>query len=166
MKLKPQHTVLIKHFISFAKKELNLHTIPPIEFVNYDLNPEKTFGVFKKKDSHIKVRVKDRHPIDIMRTVAHELTHYKQKQTKKTGEQKLEDDANAIAGRIMRKYDIKHGNVFKDNPLTEDGVAAVATNAMGTSSSTAGTGPIDTYDPLLNKKKKLNDILRRRVPNG
>ena len=50
--------------------------------------------------------------------------------------------------------------------LVEDGVAPVATNAMGTSSSKAGTGPVDTYDPLLMKKRKLNTILRRRNPNG
>jgi len=29
------------------------------------------------------------------------------------------------------------------------------TNSMGTSSSTSGTGPIDTYDPILGLKKKL-----------
>ena len=37
--------------------------------------------------------------------------------------------------------------------------SAVPTNAMGQSSSTAGTGGVDTYDPLLTKKK-----LRRIVP--
>ena len=35
----------------------------------------------------------------------------------------------------------------------------ISTNAMGQSSSTAGTGGVDTYDPLLTKKK-----LRRIVP--
>jgi len=43
--------------------------------------------------------------------------------------------------------------------LKEDGIAPVATNAMGTSSSKAGTGPVDTFDPLLLKtKKKLRDV--------
>ncbi len=48
--------------------------------------------------------------------------------------------------------------------LKEDASAAfapAATNAMGGSSSTAGTGPIDTVDPLL-KKKKLRQIVRRK----
>jgi hypothetical protein len=50
------------------------------------------------------------------------------------------------------------------NTIKEDGtVSAVPANAMGTSSSVAGTGGIDTYDPLLKKpKKKLRDILRRK----
>ena len=46
--------------------------------------------------------------------------------------------------------------------------SAVPANAMGSSSSTAGTGGIDTYDPLLqrDKKKKLRDIvpLKRKAP--
>jgi hypothetical protein len=41
--------------------------------------------------------------------------------------------------------------------LKEDGVvSAVPANAMGGSSSTAGTGGVDTFDPLLNQKKKKN----------
>jgi hypothetical protein len=44
---------------------------------------------------------------------------------------------------------------------TESGVPA---NAMGGSSSTAGTGGIDTYDPLLQKpKKKLRTIITRKT---
>jgi hypothetical protein len=49
--------------------------------------------------------------------------------------------------------------------LKEDG--EVAANAMGNSSSTAGTGGIDIFDPLLKKpKKKLRDILSRKLQGG
>jgi hypothetical protein len=44
------------------------------------------------------------------------------------------------------------------NKLREDGIAPVATNAMGASSSKTGTGPVDTYNPLLRTKKKLRDV--------
>lgn len=48
--------------------------------------------------------------------------------------------------------------------LKEDGEAA---NAMGNSSSTAGTGGIDTFDLLLKKpKKKLREIVSRKLPVG
>ena len=54
-----------------------------------------------------------------------------------------------------------------DKSVKEDGSAAsvVPANAMGGSSSTAGTGGIDTYDPLLkmNKSKKLRDIITRKA---
>lgn len=50
--------------------------------------------------------------------------------------------------------------------LKEDGSAAfagAATNAMGGSSSTAGTGGIDTFDPLLKSKKNLRAIVKRKT---
>lgn len=50
------------------------------------------------------------------------------------------------------------------NEITEDATAASAipANVMGTSSSTPGTGGIDTYDPLLKKKKNLRSIVLTR----
>lgn len=48
--------------------------------------------------------------------------------------------------------------------LNEDATAAsvIPANIMGTSSSTAGTGSIDTIDPLL-KTKKLRSIVKRKT---
>ena len=52
------------------------------------------------------------------------------------------------------------------------GEEGIPTNSMGQSSSTAGTGAIDTYDPLLDlggakakskMRKKLFDIMRRKL---
>jgi len=43
--------------------------------------------------------------------------------------------------------------------------SSVPINSMGQSGSTAGTGGIDTYDPLLLKsKKKLRTIVKRTPP--
>jgi hypothetical protein len=47
--------------------------------------------------------------------------------------------------------------------IKEDGIAPAPVNAMGGSSSTAGTGGIDTFDPLMKKPKKLRDILSRKT---
>ena len=45
----------------------------------------------------------------------------------------------------------------------EGGVAPAAQNAMGGSSSTAGTGGVDIYDKFLkNNKKPLRNIIRRK----
>jgi hypothetical protein len=56
---------------------------------------------------------------------------------------------------------------MKKENIKEDGAAMAAAspvpaNAMGNSSSKAGTGGIDTYDPLLRSKKKLRDIVKRK----
>ena len=53
-----------------------------------------------------------------------------------------------------------------DKNVEEDAgsASAVPANAMGGSSSAAGTGGIDTFDPKLklNKGKKLRDIIQRK----
>lgn len=43
--------------------------------------------------------------------------------------------------------------------------SSVPVNAMGGSSSVQGSGGIDTYDPLL-KKKKLRTIIKRKPLEG
>jgi len=150
----------VKHFVDFAAKELNLTSLPPMDFDDQETDTKKTFGIFNTKNSKIKVRVKGRHPIDIMRTIAHELTHFKQKIThEKAGDGKKEDEANASAGRVMRKYDEKHGPIFKSHAISEDGVAAMATNTVG---GVAGTGdirqPPDQREPGV-RRKKLRDVV-------
>ncbi len=152
----------IKLFIKFAAKELGLRTLPEINFVGSSEDKKRAFG--HNIGNSITVRITERHPIDIMRTIAHELIHCKQNITKtRIGD---EDHANALAGRIMRKFDVKYPHVFKDKAIKanmmEDGgmtTSALPANRMGTSSSTPGTGGIDTVDPLL----KLKSPLKRKL---
>lgn len=50
--------------------------------------------------------------------------------------------------------------------LKEDG-SAIPANAMGASSSSAGTGSIDTFDPVVGSskvKKKLREIVPLESP--
>jgi len=153
-------------FIKFAAKELGIKALPKIHFVGSSENKMDAFGHTNKKD--IYVRVTDRHPIDIMRTIAHELIHCGQK----SGSDKWkEDNANEMAGRLMRKFDIKYPHVFKDKAvkanMMEDGMAANAVGAGGMGASSSG--PIQGFDPLLkpmlkrkpiiNKVKGLRDII-------
>lgn len=153
----------IKHltmFIKFAAKELHLSSFPKIHFVGSSENKKSAFGHSVGED--ITIRITNRHPIDVMRTIAHELIHYKQNiKGSKNKEQFKEDQANALAGRIMRNFDITYPKIFKDKPISET-ESAVPANVMGASSSTHGTGGIDTFDPLLGmsilKRKKLKDI--------
>lgn len=158
----------VKKFAKFASKELGIDKVPDIAYTGHEQDKDKTFGAYD--GSKIKVRVAGRQPLDIMRTVAHELAHHKQKLKGVKGDNKAggktENDANAKAGEIMRKYDSKNSAAFKDKPIAEDGeggaFAGVSTNAMGGSSSKAGTGGIDTFDPLL-MKKKLRTIVKRKT---
>lgn len=156
----------LERFIRYAAGELGLRKIPEIHFVGHEEDVNRAFGHFQHSDDAIKVRSVDRHPLDVMRTVAHEMAHYKWRLEGKVGDNvaggKSENYAHARAGEIMRNYDSTHPKAFKDRPIREDGgaFAGVATNAMGSSSSTPGTGAIDTVDPFLGKKRLRNLIKR------
>jgi hypothetical protein len=153
----------IQHFISFAVKHLKLTKMPKIRLVGHSEDSKRTFG--HSIGNEIVVRSIGRHPNDVMRTLAHEMVHFKYGNTGTS--QEREDMANAIAGRIMRLYNTKYPNSFKNKPITEEGmVSAVPANAMGASSSSSG--PIQTYDPKLKipGPKRLKNILRRNAPTN
>jgi hypothetical protein len=147
----------VQNFVSFAAKHLKLTKMPHIRFVGHEEDEKQTFG--HSVGNEVVVRTAGRHPIDVMRTLAHELTHFKQGKSKKSEDQR-EDGANAMAGRVMRAYDTKYPKSFKVAPISEDegGVAA---------NSIAGGG-IEMYSPLLKIKqgKKLKDILKRHAPTN
>lgn len=149
----------LDNFVKFAAKELSLSKLPKIHFVGNTENTKDAFGHFV--DGNIYIRITERHPIDIMRTIAHELIHVKQRQTGKHGEQFKEDEANAIAGRIMRKFDTTYPNVFKQHPVPgniKETESAVPANVMGSGGPGAG---IQTFSPLIDfdrKNKKFNPM--------
>ena len=154
----------VQKFVSFATKHLKLRGQPHIRFVGSEEDEKQAFGHSRGKE--VVVRVTNRHPIDVMRTLAHELTHFRQGNSK-ASDQSREDNANAIAGRIMRDYDTKYPKAFKDRPISEEGEggttsALPANNAGGGHIDGIGIGP--RGEPGVNKKKKLKNILRRHAP--
>jgi len=100
----------IKDLLPLAVEELNLTELPKIKPVMKLPNEESSFGSFSPVENCIYFVVGNRHPIDILRTLAHELVHVSQRQRgqldKNSGETGSEEEnqANAIAGVIMRKY--------------------------------------------------------------
>jgi len=156
----------VKKFIHFAAKKLGLSSLPKINLVGSSENSKQAFGHFlgTRQGTSISVRITDRHPIDVMRTIAHELIHYKQKISGVRSSEKMkEDEANALAGRIMREYDTSNPKVFKDKPIKEEIANAVGAEGISADSK----GPIQGTSPLLLKKKSdksLEEILRRKTP--
>ena len=97
---------MLTHLLQLCKQELNLADFPNITFVDDPvLGSGTSFGEF---DGDIRVATKDRHPIDIARTLAHEIIHWKQStlglDLDGTTGSTTENDANAIAGVILRKF--------------------------------------------------------------
>jgi hypothetical protein len=69
----------------------------------------KTFGCFDLQNDIIKIQTANRHPLDVMRTLSHELVHFQQKKSGKGNEwrkpaQIAKNEANSVAGEIMRHF--------------------------------------------------------------
>lgn len=114
-----------REFLALCKEELGLKKLPKIQWDSGADTKQTSFGCFNNDDQSIRVSIKDRHPNDIMRTLAHELVHYKQyldgKIEADSGEtgSPIENEANAIAGIIMRKFNHTHPKAFDIRTLDE-----------------------------------------------
>lgn len=101
----------IADFVNFAKECLGITDDIKIALA-YERTPDLKTTAYYNLDGLVKVYVKDRAIIDICRSIAHELVHHKQNlegrliDAVKDGEDgsPIENEANAIAGVIIRKY--------------------------------------------------------------
>jgi hypothetical protein len=116
-------TNIIDKFIEFASSELGLQELPNIELQDgNDRSVEfRSFGGYGNK--HITITLSNRHIMDVCRTLAHELVHYRQdlnnELTPDSGKDGSdhENEANAQAAVIMRKWGKKHPNLFKQQAV-------------------------------------------------
>jgi hypothetical protein len=115
---------ILKQFKLFLKRELRLnYDIPVILVDDVDFSKKmKAFGEISHENI-IHVSIINRHPIDILRTLAHEYVHYKQFMEKGIHHRSsragspAENEANAKAGEIMRKYGQLHPELFDLMPI-------------------------------------------------
>jgi hypothetical protein len=112
---------ILHEFVRFAAKDLELDSLPKFDFV-FDSKrslEHKSFGGYAPGSEHITITVKNRHIMDVCRTLAHELVHYSQDLKKEleddgagaTGSPQ-ENEANARAAVIMRNWGKRHPELF------------------------------------------------------
>jgi hypothetical protein len=109
----------LEKFLPFVTNELQLPTLPKISLIDKVPEDEQpTFGRYSPDDSSIVLAVLNRHPVDILRTFAHELVHYKQDTENRlnphsgeTGSNE-ENEANGQAGIIMRNFAKQYPEFF------------------------------------------------------
>jgi hypothetical protein len=116
---KDTYSILLD-FIRFAAEHLKLTKLPKFDFL-FDTKKSlehKSFGGYST-EKHINITVVNRHIMDVCRTLAHELVHFKQDiNDKLTGENPgatgspQENEANAEAAVIMRNWGKKHPELF------------------------------------------------------
>jgi pyrimidine deaminase RibD-like protein len=113
---------VLRDFLPYAMKELKIDKLPPIK-LELKINDENqpTFGKFVNDEGVIYLAIEDRHPLDIVRTLAHELVHYKQGVEHRLGPRSgetgsaEENQAHEIAGVIMRHFN-KASRQYFDEP--------------------------------------------------
>ena len=101
----------LEDFLPFVMKMLKLDKLPRISVhKTIETGDQPSFGGYNPDDGTIQLALKDRHPADILRTLAHELVHFKQDlngtlndDSGMTGSSE-ENQANSQAGIIMRHF--------------------------------------------------------------
>jgi hypothetical protein len=113
-----EKTKSLDDFIEFACQSLGIKNKPSIS-TDMNARENKSFGGYGS--GRIRVTEKGRHHMDVCRTLAHELVHYKQDldgriksaDDGKTGSE-IENEANARAAVIMRDWGKKNPHLFED----------------------------------------------------
>jgi hypothetical protein len=111
----------VKAFAHWAIKELKIQGKPEIEY-GTDLgrvHKQRSFGSTNSAGK-IWTHVANRNAADAMRTLCHELVHFKQFEDGTAFDgmddehlMKVEDEANAIAGRMMRAYGKQNEHIYE-----------------------------------------------------
>ena len=116
----PSDEEILKDFIQFCVNELKIKSMPTIKLRK---DPQwsvrnRTFGRYINDQHLLEVAWGQRHIMDVLRTVAHELTHKHQHEREdvpsdagETGS-RFENEANARAGILMRDYGRLHPELF------------------------------------------------------
>lgn len=114
---------ILHAFIKFAKKELQLDSLPNIN-LQKDNSHSVEYRSFGGYGGHnINLTIKNRHIMDCCRTLAHELVHYRQDLNNELNADSGKDgsphenEANAQAAVVMRKWGKLHPELFQQDAV-------------------------------------------------
>jgi len=123
----------LENFVDLVVKELGIENEVNIDYTE-DKSKVDTTAVYRYEDgenadienAEVTVYTKERALQDIMRSVAHELVHHHQNEE---GELKgkiqnvggpIEDEANAVAGELLKKYGLQHPEIYGEEEFSAD----------------------------------------------
>ena len=116
----PDLNTIIREVLPIIKRELEITKLPKIRLVNQIIDAKQpTFGRYQDDINTLEVVKQNRHPVDILRTLAHELVHYKQHIQDRLGPpsgdtgSNIENQAHRVAGIIMRHINKKYPHYLK-----------------------------------------------------
>lgn len=144
---------LLEHFVDYCTEYLELDEAPEVVIVR-DGSIGTAFGCYS--EGTIKLNIINRHPMDILRTLAHEVVHYKQDMNNELHElsgetgSEHENEANAMAGVLMRNFGKANPDLFSFGAILE------SLNEWGTGDSGGGFGggPGKWHPPTVLRHQK------------
>jgi hypothetical protein len=137
---------ILKSFAKYVGSELGLAKMPKIIVKRKPDWAEQngSFGQYVPELNQLTLSLHGRHIVDVLRTLAHELTHAHQQQTTgipdnggETGSD-FENEANARAGEFMRHFADAHPEYF-DTRTLEEGLIKNAGAAVALAAAMAMT---------------------------
>jgi hypothetical protein len=109
-------------FVDYTCAHLGIDDKPTIKYKEDGKEGHQpSFASYSPGDKVVSILTKNRHPMDVFRSVAHELIHHKQnldgrlgKNIKREGAtgSKIENEANSEAGKIMRYFGADNPSYF------------------------------------------------------
>jgi Zeta toxin/Cytidylyltransferase-like len=109
-----EFTSHLNSFVDFCCNKLSILDKPSLKFKEpTDQGEQPSFAAYAPGAREVHVMSKNRHPMDIFRSVAHELVHHKQNEEGRIGKDiakegatgsDIENEANSKAGELMRWY--------------------------------------------------------------
>lgn len=117
---------MFKRFLPLAMQILKINRLPKMKFYpEINTGKQPSFGLYVNGENILYVALMNRHPVDILRTVAHELAHFRQDirgelndNSGETGSPQ-ENQAHEFAGIIMRHFNKKYPQYLRSKPITE-----------------------------------------------
>ncbi len=125
-------TEIIKDFVQFASRRLGLDKQPKIKLIRdpKSASVRRSFGGYMPGQYSIEINIGNRHIMDVLRTLAHEMVHYKQDlnnelnvDSGKDGSPQ-ENEANAKAAVIMRLWGKMNPELFQHAALLAEAWSA------------------------------------------
>jgi Zn-dependent peptidase ImmA (M78 family) len=119
---KEKKVEIVSQFVKFLAGKLGLDSGTPQVVLSYDSGEAASmasFGKYTPETNELRVVAINRNLADILRTIAHEIVHYWQKNDGKlnpasndTGSAE-ENEANALAGEFMREFGKNNPMIFE-----------------------------------------------------
>lgn len=155
---------LLTDFALFACDHLKIKNDPRIMILNGRSEIKTTANYdYTKDEKIIKINGRNRAIVDIMRSIAHELTHHKQWEDGRLKikpadiASDIENEANAKAGELIKRFALVDNSIY-DEELDEQSTFASITNSASSTAST--TNDKDDKYPEVSKWADVVPITR------